>query len=129
VIRLIARKPRVETEAALDQADRVIRDYHGISAAEKLYFFEVERGDASEFEEILGVTGERVGKHTVLRAKSPVIANAIAAMLIDIQKRTGKAPHCYFKWHEGNPVGNVFRFLVLGEGDVAPIAHEVLRRG
>jgi hypothetical protein len=48
--------------------------------------------------------------------------------LIDIEKRTGKIPHCYFKWHEGNPVGNVFRFLFLGEGDVAPIAHEVLRR-
>ena len=37
-------------------------------------------------------------------------------------------PHAYFRWTEGNPIGNVFRFLFLGEGDVAPIAHEVLRR-
>ena len=29
---------------------------------------------------------------------------------------------------EGNPIGNLLRFLILGEGDVAPIAHEVLRR-
>jgi hypothetical protein len=25
-------------------------------------------------------------------------------------------------------VANIFRFLFLGEGDVAPIAHEVLRK-
>ena len=128
VIRLIARKPRNEAETGLDEADRLCRDCHGIGAGEKLYFFEVERGDASEFEETLQVTGERVGCHAVLRARSPVIANAIAALLIDIEKKTGKLPHCYFKWHEGNPVGNVFRFLFFGEGDVAPIAHEVLRR-
>jgi hypothetical protein len=128
VIRLVARAPRMETEADLDRVDRIVRDYHGINAGERLYFFEVERGDASEFKETLHVTGERVGRHTVLRARSPVVANAIAALLIDIGKRTGKLPHCYFRWHEGNPVGNVFRFLFLGEGDAAPIAHEVLRR-
>ena len=128
VVRLIARKPREETDESLDDADRMCRYCHGIGTGERLYFFEVERGDASEFEETLRVTGSRVGGHAVLRARSPVIANAIAALLIDIEKRTGKIPHCYFKWHEGNPVGNVFRFLFLGEGDVAPIAHEVLRR-
>ncbi len=128
VIRLIARKPRWETDGSLDQADRMCRYCHGVDIGEKLYFFEVERGDASEFEETLQVTGERVGGHSVLRARSPAVANAIAALLIDIEKRTRKLPHCYFKWHAGNPVGNVFRFLFFGEGDVAPIAHEVLRR-
>ena len=31
VIRLIARRPRVETEAALDEVDREIRELHGLS--------------------------------------------------------------------------------------------------
>jgi hypothetical protein len=128
VIRLIARAPRNESEAELDEVDRMVRFYHAIPADEKLFFFEVERGDTSEFEETLHVSGERVGKHGVLRASSPVIANAIAAMLIDVQNKTGNVPHCYFKWHEGNPIFNIFRFVFLGEGDVAPIAHEVLRR-
>jgi hypothetical protein len=128
VIRLIARAPRDETEADLDRADQVVRYCHGIDAHERLYFFEIERGDVSEFEDTLHITGERIGRHAVLRAKSAVIANAIAAMLIDLEKRSGKLPHCYFKWHEGNPVGNLFRFLFFGEGDVAPITHEVLRR-
>jgi hypothetical protein len=127
-IHLVARRPRSETEATLDEADSEIRRRHNINPDERLYFFEVERGDASEFEDRLGVTGERVGKHIVLRARSPVVANAIAAMLIHLEKMTGKLPHGYFSWTLGNPVGNLFRFLFLGEGDVAPIVHEVLRR-
>jgi hypothetical protein len=74
------------------------------------------------------VTGSRAGKHYILRAKSPVIPNAIAALLIHLEKTTGKIPHGYFKWTEGNPTVNLIRFLFLGEGDTAPIVHEVLRR-
>ena len=128
VIHLIARRPRIETEEALDQMDQEVRCFHNLGAEERVYFFEVERGDASEFEDTLRVMGDRIGKHSVLHARSPVIANAIAAVLIHLEKTTGKVPHAYFKWTEGNPIGNLFRFLLLGEGDVAPITHEVLRR-
>lgn len=128
VIRLIARKPRVDTEETLDKTDHYMRYIHGLSASERLYFFEVERGDASSFEATLRVTGERIGKHSVLRARSPAVANAIAAMLLHLEETTGNVPHGYFKWNEGNPVGNLFRFIFLGEGDTAPLAHEVLRR-
>jgi hypothetical protein len=128
LIRLIARRPRPETEADLDAADLYVRELHRIGPTEQLYFVEVERTDASEFEDTLRVTGDRVGKNIVLRARSPVIANAIAALLIHLEKTTGKLPHSYFHWTEGNPVGNLFYFLILGEGDVAPLAHEVLRR-
>ncbi len=128
VIRLVSRKPRSETEADLDEADRRLRYVHNLSPGERVYFFEVQLSDASSFEEILHVRGERVGKHAVLRARSPVVANAIAAMLIHLKKMTGKPPHGYFAWNEGTPVGNIFRFLFLGEGDVAPLVHEVLRR-
>jgi hypothetical protein len=128
VIRLIARRTRIETKEALDQMDQEVRYVHNLGAEERLYFFEIERGDASEFEDTLRVMGERIGKHSVLRARSPVIANAIAVMLIHLEKTTGRVPHAYFKWTEGNPIGNLFRFMLLGEGDVAPITHEVLRR-
>jgi len=128
VIRLIARKPRMHKEVYLDDVDRAVRYVHNLDANERVYFFEVERSDASEFEEVLRVTGERVGKHSVLRASSPVVANSIAAMLMHLKAITGKTPHAYFEWTEGNPIGNLFRFLFLGEGDAAPITHEVLRR-
>ncbi|HEX4229189.1 MAG TPA: amino acid transporter [Bryobacteraceae bacterium] len=128
VMRVIARKPRVETVESLDAVDAAVRFAHNLPPAERLYFVEVERGDASEFRDVLQVTGEQIGRHTILRARSPVVANAIAAMLIHFESTTGTVPHVYFEWNEGNPVWNLFRFIFLGEGDTAPLTHEVLRR-
>jgi hypothetical protein len=129
VIHIIAKRPRPpETEAVFDEAAHYMRGLHNLSPTERIYFLQVERGDASEFEHVLHVTGARVGQHAVLRATSPAIANSIAAFLVYLEKTTGHCPHAYFHWTEGNPIGNVLRFLVLGEGDVAPLVHEVLRR-
>ena len=128
LIRLVARRARPETEGSLDAADRAIRRLHDLHPDERIYFFEVERGDASDFEEELQVCGKRLGRHNVLCAKSPVIGNAFAALLIFLEQQTGQVPHAYFGWKEGNPVGNLLQFLLLGEGDIAPVTHEVLRR-
>src|SRR5690242_12101583 len=125
-IRLIARRPRPESEADLDRVDRHVRMSHNLLEGEPVFFFEVERGDASEFTDNLNVTGEMLGNHTVFRARSPVVANALAAMLMYLERKTGKIPHACFEWTEGNPVGNLFRFVFLGEGDTAPVTHEVL---
>jgi hypothetical protein len=128
LIRLVARKPRVETEATLAEVDRYIRTMHTLSDDERIYFFEVELADASEFGCILKITGERIGRHSVLKARSPVVANAIAAALLHLEKTMGQVPHAYFSWNEGRPIHNLFRFIFLGEGDTAPLTHEVLRR-
>jgi hypothetical protein len=128
VIHLVARKPGDDSAEALDQADRDIRSAHNLPANEHIYFFEVERTDASTFEETIQVRGERLGEHAILRAQSPVVANSIAALLIHLEQSTGKVPHGYFRWTEHNPIANLFQFLFFGKGDVAPIAHEVLRR-
>ncbi len=127
-IRLVARRAQPDSVADLDRVDALVRRKYGLPAEEKICFLEVERTDASEFDQCLCVEGHRVGSHNVLCAKSPVVANSIAALLIHLEKTTGEVPHAYFKWKEGNPVANVFRFLFLGEGDAAPITHEVLRR-
>jgi hypothetical protein len=129
LINLIAKRPNHgDSEEFFDKADRYTRSLHGLNPRERIYFLQVERGDASEFTDVLCVRGSKVGRHSVLRAKSPVVANAIAAFGLYLEKNTGKPPHIYFHWTEGNPMGNLLRFLVLGEGDVAPLVHEVLRR-
>src|ERR1051326_1424757 len=55
VIRLIARSPRIETEEVLDQIVREVRYSYNLGADGRLYFFEIERRDASEFEDTLRV--------------------------------------------------------------------------
>ena len=88
---------------------------------------QTELEDASGFENVLEVKGVEVGGHKVLRAQSSVVPNAIAALLLFLRDTTDKRPHCYFGWTEGNPIVYLFRFLLFGEGDTAPVTHEVLR--
>ena len=56
-----------------------------------------------------------------------MVSNAIAAFLVSRRGTTCKTPSCYFGWTEGNLSVYVVRFLLFGEGDTAPVGHEVLR--
>jgi hypothetical protein len=115
-----------EREYTLKEEEEQREDNH-IPAEEPILFLEVAVEDASEFENVLEVWGVEIGGHKVLRAKSSVVPNAIAALLLHLRDTTGKTPHCYFGWAEGNPIAYLFRFILFGEGDTAPVTHEVLR--
>jgi hypothetical protein len=99
-----------------------------IPAEEPILFFEVTPGDASEFSGILRVHGEQVDGYKILRAESPAVPNAIAAFLLFLRNETGKLPHVYFGWSEGNPLSYLLKYIAFGEGDTAPVTHEVLRQ-
>ena len=127
VVRVISHRPAVRSIEEYDARDALARAAHNLTANEQLLFLEIDPIDSSEFEASLRVTGVCAGRHKILRAISPAVPNAIAAILIHIHDITDKVPHIYFKWTEGNPVGQMFRFLAFGEGDVPPVTHEVLR--
>ena len=127
VIRLISHRPALRSVDEYDARDVLARRAHNLSSNEQLLFLEIDPVDSSEFEASLRVSGVCVGRYKILRSSSPAVPNAIAAILIHIRDVTGKVPHIYFKWTEGNPIGQMFRFLAFGEGDVPPVTHEVLR--
>ncbi len=128
IIRVVAHRPGRADVREYDVKDASTRRRHHLSPDEQLIFLEVEPGDASDFTGDVCVAGFHVGRHNILRTRSPAIPNAIAAILLRISDLTGRLAHAYFGWSEGNPIGYVFRFVFLGEGDVAPITREVLRK-
>ncbi len=127
-IRIIAHRPDKRNPQEYEQKGKQAREDHSLDSGEPLIFLEVTQGDASEFSGSLIVRGVRVGEHRILRCQSPAIPNAIAALLIHIKDVTGKIPHAYFGWIEGNPLAYLLKYLIFGEGDTAPVTREVLRR-
>lgn len=127
-VRIIANRPDRGDAAEYEHKLREARESHHLPPDERPLFVEVRPGDVSAFSEHLSVTGVDVSGHFVLRCTSPAIPNAIAALLLYIRDETGKIPHAYFGWTEGNPIAYLLKFLAFGEGDTAPVAREVLRQ-
>ena len=127
-IRLIAnRRDRGDLEE-YQQKEQEQREFNHIPKDDSVLFLEVQVGDASDFGRELVVRGERVGPYRVLKTDSPAVSNAIAALLLHVRDITGSVPHAYFGWKEGNPALFLLGYLAFGEGDIAPLTREVLRR-
>jgi hypothetical protein len=99
-----------------------------IPATDPVIFYEIDLGDASEFKGKLKIRGVEIDGYKVLRTESPAVPNAIAAFLMYLRDRTGKIPHVYFGWSEGNPITYLIRYILFGEGDTAPVTREILRQ-
>lgn len=121
-------RPDKGDPAEYDNKLRDAQDSHHLPPDEPVIFLEMRPGDVSDFADVLKVHGVEVAGHRVLRCVSPAIPNAIAALLLFCRDRTGKIPHAYFGWTEGNPLVYLLKFLAFGEGDTAPVTREVLRQ-
>jgi hypothetical protein len=126
-IHLVANRRQSGDEREYFLKEREQREDNHIPPEEPILFLEVDVEDASEFADVLEVSGVKVGNYKVLRAKSSTVPNAIAAFLLYLRDTTGKRPHCYFGWTEGNPIVYLIRYILFGEGDTAPVTREVLR--
>ncbi len=127
-VRIITNRCDAGTALEYQTKEQEKRDDNHIPPNEPILFFEVTPGDASEFSGILRIRGENVDSYKILRTESPAVPNAIAAFLLYLRNETGKLPHVYFGWSEGNPVSYLLKYIAFGEGDTAPVTHEVLRQ-
>ncbi|MFL5759816.1 MAG: amino acid transporter [Thermomicrobiales bacterium] len=127
-IRIIANHPDDRTPREYLLKEKEEREASNIPSRDPVLFLEITVRDASDFSGDIDVAGEQIGDYRVLRVNGTSIPNAIAAVSLAIRDRTGKLPHVYFGWTEGNPLKYLARFILFGEGDIAPVTHEVLRR-
>ncbi|GHH26981.1 APC family permease [Streptomyces rubradiris] len=127
-IRFIANKPGRRDQAEYRDKAEQIRADNDMPEQEDFVFVEVTVTDPSEFEAGLAVRGEVLhDRYRVLTLESSSIPNALAALLLHVRDATGRTPHIYFEWTEGNPFANFLRFFLFGQGEVAPVTREVLR--
>ncbi len=127
-LHIIANKRQAGDEQEYRLKEKSQRESNRIPSEAPVLFLEVEISDASEFTDTLCVCGEEIAGFRILRVKSPAVPNTIAAILLHLRDAVGKSIHAYFSWSEGNPLVFLLRYIALGEGDTAPITHEVLRR-
>ncbi len=124
---LVAHRPGAESYQEKEEETR--RVFRLTKEESALIFLEVKVGDASEFiGDCLEVTGVEIDGHKILRCTSAAIPNAIAAILLYVRDKTGRVPHAFFGWTEGNPMGYVFKYIFFGQGETAPVTREILRK-
>ncbi len=125
---ILANKRQAGDDDEYEEKEYEQRGLNPLPGAADVLFLEIDIVDPSEFSNVLKVRGLEVGEHRILRAESPAVPNAIAAILLALRDVTDVRPRCHFEWSEGNPLGHLFRYLILGTGDTAPVVREIIRQ-
>ena len=126
-LRLVAHRPGPASQSEYHKQELRIRQMAHLPDESPFLFLEVEVDDASDFSDVVEVSGAYVGPYGILRARGSSVPNTIAALMLHLRGK-GAPPQVYMRWSEDSPLHLALRFLVEGEGDVPPLTHEILRR-
>lgn len=127
-IRVIPNRPDSRDREEYAAKEMETRRDHHIRPEEPILFVEITIKDASNFSGTLEVEGVEVDGYQILRATGVAVPNSLAALLLHLGRLSGRRAHAYFNWGERGPGAYLMKFLFSGEGDIAPLTREILRR-
>ena len=128
-VRIVTNRMDIGDAAEYQLKETEKRNDNHIPPGEPILFFEVTPGDASEFSGVLKSTRRKcrwLSHPANALSRSSRMRSRPSCCFI--RNETGKLPHVYFGWSEGNPLSYLMKYIAFGEGDTAPVTHEVLRQ-
>ncbi|WP_168734980.1 amino acid transporter [Deinococcus sp. KSM4-11] len=126
-LRLVSHYPGRSSEDEYRKQEMRVRQMVHLPPEQPFIFLEVEVDDASEFTDVVEVTGFQVGPYGVLKATGSSVPNTIAAVMLHLRGK-GAPPQVYMRWTESSPLPLALDFVIGGRGDVPPLTREILRR-
>jgi hypothetical protein len=120
--------PQIAGSQCLTAKEAQIRASHRLGQEVPILFLEVEVGDPSEFavEPVLDVAEEE--GRTVLRVREATsVPHTIAAIALAFCE-VGIPPEVHFTWSDESPLEANLNFVLLGQGNVPWMVHELVRR-
>jgi hypothetical protein len=112
---------------SLADKEREIRHKHRVGPDVPIIYIEAEVGDPSDFlnAPLLRVDHED-GREVLRVSRCASVAHVLAAMALEFRK-VGKPPELIFGWSNENPLAANLHFLLMGEGNVPWMVHELVR--
>ena len=122
---LVPHRPGPVTLMATEEE---VRRKHRLGPDVPIIFIEAFVGDPSEFAHAPRMRIDREGDREVIRVTSCAsVAHVLASMALEF-RHVGRPPELYFDWSLESPMAANLHFLVMGEGNIPWMVHELVRR-
>ena len=122
---LAPHRPGTVTLMALEED---VRRKHRLGPEVPIIFIEAYLGDPSDFAHAPLMRIDRDDGREIIRvSRCASVAHVLASIALEF-RRVGRPPELFFDWSLESPLAANLHFLLMGEGNIPWMVHELIRR-